>query len=146
MAAYFLSKSAQTDPAMHSALQSIFSTAEAHVGLVICERLVNMPVQIIPPMYSMLLEELRNALSAVRVSCKFLPPQCLFLLTALPHDRVNRTSFLISSSFPEHIIFLMTMSRHWLIRRLPVKPMSSIKNLKRPGLAQSLKSAMSMIC
>ena len=56
---------------MHSALQNIFSTAEAHAGLVICERLVNMPVQIIPPMYSILLEELRHALSAVRVSRDF---------------------------------------------------------------------------
>jgi len=64
LAAYFLSKSAQAQPAMHSALQTIFSTAENHVGLIICERLVNMPVQIIPPMYKMLLDELRNALSA----------------------------------------------------------------------------------
>jgi protein BCP1 len=57
---------------MHSALQTIFSTAETHVGLIICERLVNMPVQIIPPMYKMLLDELRNALSAVRLSRTFL--------------------------------------------------------------------------
>jgi protein BCP1 len=27
---------------------------ERHVGLVICERLVNMPVQVVPPMYRML--------------------------------------------------------------------------------------------
>ncbi|KAM6497776.1 p21-C-terminal region-binding domain containing protein [Amanita muscaria] len=64
LAAYLLSKAAQIQPKLHSTLQTLFSQPETHVGLVICERLVNMPVQIIPPMYRMLLEELRNALSA----------------------------------------------------------------------------------
>lgn len=33
-----------------------------HVGLVICERLVNMPVQVVPPMYRMLVDEIDAAL------------------------------------------------------------------------------------
>ncbi|KIK04152.1 hypothetical protein K443DRAFT_430833 [Laccaria amethystina LaAM-08-1] len=33
-----------------------------HVGLVICERLVNMPVQVVPPMYRMLVDEIDGAL------------------------------------------------------------------------------------
>ena len=31
---------------------------ERHVGLVICERLVNMPVQVVRPMYRMLVHEI----------------------------------------------------------------------------------------
>ncbi|KAK2459777.1 hypothetical protein APHAL10511_008209 [Amanita phalloides] len=64
LVAYLLSKSSQANPTMHSALQALFCKPEPHVGLVICERLVNMPVQIIPPMYNILLDELRNALNA----------------------------------------------------------------------------------
>jgi protein BCP1 len=64
LAAYLLSKSAQLQPRMHSILQSLFSQTEQHVGLIICERLVNMPVQIVPPMYRMLLDELHAAIGA----------------------------------------------------------------------------------
>ena len=39
---------------------------ERHVGLVICERLVNMPVQVVPPMYRMLVDEIEGALRDVR--------------------------------------------------------------------------------
>ena len=39
---------------------------ERHVGLVICERLVNMPVQVVPPMYRMLVDEIEGALKDVR--------------------------------------------------------------------------------
>ncbi|PFH48289.1 hypothetical protein AMATHDRAFT_92948, partial [Amanita thiersii Skay4041] len=64
LAAYFLCKAAQANPTMHTALQTLFSQSQPHVGLVICERLINMPVQVIPPMYRLLLDELQNALSA----------------------------------------------------------------------------------
>ncbi|KAF8627279.1 hypothetical protein AX17_006324 [Amanita inopinata Kibby_2008] len=64
LAAYFLTKSSQTNSAMHTTLQSLFSQSDSHVGLVICERLVNMPVQVIPPMYRMLLDEILNSISA----------------------------------------------------------------------------------
>jgi hypothetical protein len=43
-----------------------------HVGLVICERLVNMPVQVVPPMYRMLVDEIDAALRDVRFPLLFL--------------------------------------------------------------------------
>ena len=54
------------DPAFHATLQALFSQSEAHVGLVLCERLVNMPVQVVPPMYNMLANEIKWALADVR--------------------------------------------------------------------------------
>ncbi|TFK67662.1 hypothetical protein BDN72DRAFT_770445, partial [Pluteus cervinus] len=39
-------------------LKQLFSQTEHHVGLVICERLINMPVQVVPPMYKMLRDEI----------------------------------------------------------------------------------------
>ncbi|KAF6751302.1 p21-C-terminal region-binding protein-domain-containing protein [Ephemerocybe angulata] len=62
LARYCLSK-ASDSPALHSTLQSLFSQSEKHVGLVICERLINMPVQVIPPLYNMLKDEVRNAVA-----------------------------------------------------------------------------------
>ncbi|KAI6002650.1 hypothetical protein F5J12DRAFT_913858 [Pisolithus orientalis] len=37
--------------------------AQAHLGLVLCERLINMPVEIFPPMYCMLVDELQDAVA-----------------------------------------------------------------------------------
>ncbi len=37
-----------------------------HVGLLLGERLINMPVQVIPPMYRMLLDEIQWANEEVR--------------------------------------------------------------------------------
>ncbi|KAJ3527396.1 hypothetical protein NMY22_g9806 [Coprinellus aureogranulatus] len=62
IAQYCLEKSSSS-PELHSTLQSLFSQSEKHVGLVICERLINMPVQVIPPLYNMLKDEVRNAVS-----------------------------------------------------------------------------------
>ncbi|KAJ7202813.1 p21-C-terminal region-binding protein-domain-containing protein [Mycena pura] len=61
LAAYFLEKTAP-DPAFHATLRSLFAGSDTHVGLVLCERLVNMPVQTVPPMYRMLSDELKWAL------------------------------------------------------------------------------------
>ena len=47
---------------------------ERHVGLVICERLVNMPVQVVPQMYRMLVDEIDGALRDVRPSVFFPSP------------------------------------------------------------------------
>jgi len=61
---YLLLKSAP-NPAFHSILQSLVgpnSTSPNHVGLVFCERLINIPVQIIPPMYRMLADEIKWAI------------------------------------------------------------------------------------
>ncbi|KAF9446785.1 hypothetical protein P691DRAFT_707922 [Macrolepiota fuliginosa MF-IS2] len=52
------------DKAFHATLSGLFSQTQHHVGLVICERLINMPVQVIPPMYSMLADELQRSISA----------------------------------------------------------------------------------
>ncbi|KAK0204223.1 p21-C-terminal region-binding protein-domain-containing protein [Desarmillaria ectypa] len=62
LARYFLDKSS-TDPAFHATLQGLFSQTESHVGFVLCERLINMPVQVIPPMYRMLMDELKRAIN-----------------------------------------------------------------------------------
>jgi protein BCP1 len=61
IANYILSVTAAHDPAFHETLKALFSQSEAHVGLVLCERLINMPVQVVPPMYSMLANEIKWA-------------------------------------------------------------------------------------
>ncbi|KAJ3572323.1 hypothetical protein NP233_g3160 [Leucocoprinus birnbaumii] len=64
IANYCLEKvAASGDQAFHNTLHALFSQNQQHVGLVICERLINMPVQVIPPMYKMLADELRQAIS-----------------------------------------------------------------------------------
>ncbi|KAM0752893.1 hypothetical protein T439DRAFT_323503 [Meredithblackwellia eburnea MCA 4105] len=65
---YILSK-ASADSSLLAALTEILAVPVAessasnpkHVGLVLSERLVNMPAQIVPPMYTMLAEELQWA-------------------------------------------------------------------------------------
>ncbi|KAE9396532.1 hypothetical protein BT96DRAFT_958173 [Gymnopus androsaceus JB14] len=57
LSSYFLQKSASS-PALQASLQQLFSQTENHVGLVLCERLINMPVQVVPHMYRMLKDEL----------------------------------------------------------------------------------------
>ncbi|GAA5888896.1 hypothetical protein JCM16303_002183 [Sporobolomyces ruberrimus] len=69
---YLLSKIPSTSP-LHSKLSTLVANPAAsasdstasnprHVGLVLNERLVNMPVQVVPPMFRMLEEELQWAL------------------------------------------------------------------------------------
>ncbi|KAG8900347.1 hypothetical protein FRB99_006105 [Tulasnella sp. 403] len=64
LVSYLLSKSA-SNPSAHAALQRIIGKealdSSNHVGLVLCERLVNMPIQVIPPMYRMLADEIKWA-------------------------------------------------------------------------------------
>ncbi|KAJ3500363.1 hypothetical protein NLJ89_g9829 [Agrocybe chaxingu] len=76
IANYLLATTASHDQAFHATLQQLFSQSDAHVGLVLCERLVNMPVQVIPPMYTMLADEVKWALADVRRS---FPPSRFFL-------------------------------------------------------------------
>jgi protein BCP1 len=62
LSTYLLSKSA-SNPALHTTLKSLLSPdSPAQLGLILTERLINMPVQIVPPMYKMLLEEIEWAL------------------------------------------------------------------------------------
>ncbi|SCV67972.1 BQ2448_93 [Microbotryum intermedium] len=66
---YLGSKLSSTNPEFAKILESILSnsvesstaTTRSNVGLVISERLVNMPAQVVPPMYRMLQEELQWA-------------------------------------------------------------------------------------
>ncbi|KAJ6620774.1 p21-C-terminal region-binding protein-domain-containing protein [Mycena sp. CBHHK59/15] len=62
LAAYFLDRSA-ADPPFHAALQALLAAPDAQLGLVLCERLVNMPVQTVPPMYRMLADEIKWAVA-----------------------------------------------------------------------------------
>ncbi|GAA5917440.1 hypothetical protein JCM6882_008665 [Rhodosporidiobolus microsporus] len=65
LTSYLLSKLPSSSP-FHQTLSSLLETPadgssaaeRKHVGLVLSERLVNMPVQVVPPMYRMLGEEL----------------------------------------------------------------------------------------
>jgi len=63
IANYLLGVTSTADSAFHATLQTLFSQSEAHVGLVLCERLINMPVQVVPPMYNMLADEIKWALA-----------------------------------------------------------------------------------
>ncbi|KIY71371.1 hypothetical protein CYLTODRAFT_369499 [Cylindrobasidium torrendii FP15055 ss-10] len=62
IAEYCLDKS-KVDPAFHNTLSALFSQEDKHVGFVLSERLINMPVQVIPPMYRVLGEEVQNLVS-----------------------------------------------------------------------------------
>ncbi|EIW86231.1 hypothetical protein CONPUDRAFT_133729 [Coniophora puteana RWD-64-598 SS2] len=64
IADYALSKTAAADPPFHAALKGLLAQSQNHVGLIVCERLINMPVQVIPPMYRMLIDELKTAIDA----------------------------------------------------------------------------------
>ena len=64
----YVLKSASKNEEVHTALQALLSPAALqshHVGFVFSERLRNMPVQVVPPMYKMLEEELNWAVEDV---------------------------------------------------------------------------------
>lgn len=58
---YFISKTAKI-PEFNRKLRKIFksSSNSSKVGLIICERLINMPPQVIPPMYRLYLNNTEN--------------------------------------------------------------------------------------
>ncbi|KAG2156997.1 p21-C-terminal region-binding protein-domain-containing protein [Suillus clintonianus] len=57
---YILAKS-KGDNGFHESLSTILRDPQCQVGLVLCERLINMPVPVIPPMYRMLVDEIKDA-------------------------------------------------------------------------------------
>jgi len=61
---YFISKT-NPSPAFRAALEDALASPNDHVGLILSERLVNMPVQIVPPMYRMLADEIKWAVEEV---------------------------------------------------------------------------------
>lgn len=101
LASYFLEKSS-ADPAFHSTLQSLFSDPHSgnHVGWVFCERLINMPVQVIPPMYRMLGEEIKWAIDDVRY---YRRSSVVFLVSDFPPRYLARKNEPYSFS---HLIFV----------------------------------------
>ncbi|KAI0271718.1 p21-C-terminal region-binding protein-domain-containing protein [Gloeopeniophorella convolvens] len=61
IASYVLSK-AVANPALHNTLQTILAPgASSHVGFIFSERLINMPVEVVPHMYRMLVDEIQWA-------------------------------------------------------------------------------------
>jgi hypothetical protein len=62
---YILEKS-KADNAFHESLSMGLRDPQSQVGLVLCERLINMPVPVIPPMYRMLVDEMKDAVEEVR--------------------------------------------------------------------------------
>ncbi|PAV21651.1 rhamnolipids biosynthesis 3-oxoacyl-reductase [Pyrrhoderma noxium] len=61
---YILSKS-EANPTLHATLQQLLAPeglqTQKHVGFIFSERLINMPVQVVPPMYKMLADEIKWA-------------------------------------------------------------------------------------
>ncbi|KAM5542148.1 hypothetical protein V8D89_004021, partial [Ganoderma adspersum] len=68
LVAYILEK-ASPDPVLHAKLQALLGqsglTSSDHIGFIFSERLINMPVQIVPHMYRMLADEIQWALDDV---------------------------------------------------------------------------------
>lgn len=56
---YILQKS-KTNPALAS-LSNVLTSSSSEVGVIFAERLINVPAEIAPPMYSMLIEEIQDA-------------------------------------------------------------------------------------
>ena len=87
-----------SDPALHDTLRHLLEpTSPSQVGLILCERLINMPVQVIPPMYRMLTDEIKWAIDDVRSWYHHRDgtggPQC-------DMHRTNPIHLAISCSFP----------------------------------------------
>jgi len=64
---YFLSKANLNLPLRAALEDALASSSNNHVGLILSERLVNMPVQIVPPMYRMLADEIKWAIEEVGI-------------------------------------------------------------------------------
>ncbi|KAH7375193.1 BCP1 protein [Plectosphaerella cucumerina] len=57
----YISDKAQATEALAPVAQVLAADSGAQVGLVLSERLINMPTEIVPPMYKMLVEEIADA-------------------------------------------------------------------------------------
>ncbi|KAG1793360.1 BCP1 family, partial [Suillus plorans] len=57
---YILAKS-KGDNAFHESLSTILRDPQCQVGLVLCKRLIHMPMPVLPPVYCMLVDEIKNA-------------------------------------------------------------------------------------
>lgn len=59
--ASYLANKAGTNPALAPVADLVGKDSQAHVGLVFSERLINIPPEVAPPMYSMLIDEVEAA-------------------------------------------------------------------------------------
>ncbi|KAK7956620.1 uncharacterized protein PG986_005842 [Apiospora aurea] len=57
----YLSDKAKATSSLSSVVPALLAAPDKHVGLVLSERLINMPSEIAPPMYSMLIDEIEAA-------------------------------------------------------------------------------------
>ncbi|ORZ08143.1 p21-C-terminal region-binding protein-domain-containing protein [Absidia repens] len=57
---YLANKCPKKDEALHKAVTKIFSLNDP-VGWIVSERFINMPVEVMPPMYNLLQQEMKNA-------------------------------------------------------------------------------------
>lgn len=95
---YVLSK-ANSSPPLRTVLEDALApTSRTHVGLILSERLVNMPVQVVPPMYRMLADETKWAVDEVpSSSTNFILTHVrsgrTFHLQILPHLNTHLPSF-----------------------------------------------------
>jgi protein BCP1 len=65
LAEYFILKT-QDNPDLNRRLRRSFaSSSKERVGLILSERLINMPTEVIPPMYKLLSSEIGNAIQNV---------------------------------------------------------------------------------
>ena len=100
-------KKTTSSQTLHSELQTLLSASQ-HIGFIFSERLINMPVQVVPPMYRMLSDEIKWANDEVsgRGTWK-----------SARHDvydcRTSHMSSLITYSLLEHIVFLQRMNLGW---------------------------------
>jgi protein BCP1 len=59
----YLVQKSSTNPVLSDTLQALFSPdTDLEVGLILTERVINIPSEVVPPMYTMLLEEISWAL------------------------------------------------------------------------------------
>lgn len=64
---YLLGKCPKKDEKLQKAVQNILSPdSDKHVGWVVSERFINMPMEIMPPMYAMMKDEIQAAIKKVR--------------------------------------------------------------------------------
>ncbi|CAA21060.2 nuclear export chaperone [Schizosaccharomyces pombe] len=64
LTSYIISRLAKSNSRLENELQKLLEpNSGSQVGLIVNERLINMPVQVIPPMYNMLLEEMQWAIN-----------------------------------------------------------------------------------
>ena len=54
----YVAQQAAKNPALSPVLEALKAPSQHEVGLILTERLINVPAQVVPPMYKMLLEEI----------------------------------------------------------------------------------------